>query len=238
MRTGLNVGPAMAGLIGCNDGIWKRPQFDIWGSTVNVARQMDTTGVPGSTQVTNCVVEVMKSIKDPEYEFEIRTQMINKGYKRLTYFVRENFERHEGQQQQQISNYHQQQHRQIAMGQKTYHHIPTDTNQQQWQQNLITVQPPPHNIHRTIIQQSERDQSSSPLIQHTQHSYYAKVPQEIRHKCIEPQKSPPPPPLSHSPPPANIRRAQQNYPMPSHQCSGDRDRHSDLMNRSRGTYIF
>lgn len=230
MRTGLNVGPAVAGLIGCNDIMWKRPQFDIWGSTVNVARQMDTSGVPGSTQVTNCVVEVMKSIKDPEYEFEIRTQMLQKGYKRLTYFVRENFERHDSHQhqQQQISNYHQQQHRQIAMGQKIYHQLPTDSNQQQWHKNLIAVQQhPPHNVHRTTTQQSERDrQPSSPLIQHTSHSYYAKVP----------QKSPPPPPPSRSPPPANVRRSQQaqHYPMPQHQCSGERDRHSDQLKRSRG----
>ncbi|VVC26042.1 Hypothetical protein CINCED_3A010240 [Cinara cedri] len=244
LRVGLNVGPAIAGLIGCNDEIWKRPQFDIWGSTVNTARQMDTTGLPGSTQVTNCVVEVMKSVKDSEYEFEIRTQTLHKDYKRRTYFVREHFQRHEGhqymtQQQQQISNYYQQQHRRIAMGQKTYHHLPTDSNQQQWFKNQTAVQPTPHNnIHRTIKQQSECDQPSSPLIQHTQHSYYAKAPQEVRYKCVEPQNSPPPPP-SRSTPPSNMRRKQQSqhYPMPQQQCNEEGDWHSDQLKRSRAASI-
>jgi len=43
------VGPVVAGVIGA-----RRPQYDIWGNTVNVASRMDSTGVQGKIQVTHC----------------------------------------------------------------------------------------------------------------------------------------------------------------------------------------
>ncbi|CAF95567.1 unnamed protein product, partial [Tetraodon nigroviridis] len=46
--TGINVGPVVAGVIGA-----RRPQYDIWGNTVNVASRMDSTGVPGKIQVSS-----------------------------------------------------------------------------------------------------------------------------------------------------------------------------------------
>lgn len=42
------MGPVVAGVIGA-----RRPQYDIWGNTVNVASRMDSTGVPGKIQVTD-----------------------------------------------------------------------------------------------------------------------------------------------------------------------------------------
>lgn len=45
-RTGLNIGPVVAGVIGA-----RKPQYDIWGNTVNVASRMDSTGVPDRIQV-------------------------------------------------------------------------------------------------------------------------------------------------------------------------------------------
>lgn len=44
---GLNVGPVVAGVIGV-----KKPHYDIWGNTVNVASRMDSTGVPNKIQVS------------------------------------------------------------------------------------------------------------------------------------------------------------------------------------------
>ena len=45
---GLHVGPVVSGVIGA-----KKPLFDIWGDTVNVASRMDSTGVGGKIQVSN-----------------------------------------------------------------------------------------------------------------------------------------------------------------------------------------
>lgn len=40
------MGPVVAGVIGA-----RKPQYDIWGNTVNVSSRMDSTGVPDRIQV-------------------------------------------------------------------------------------------------------------------------------------------------------------------------------------------
>lgn len=59
---GINIGPVVAGVIGA-----RKPQYDIWGNTVNVASRMDSTGIPGYTQVTQ---EVVDSLQGSHFEFK------------------------------------------------------------------------------------------------------------------------------------------------------------------------
>lgn len=47
MRVGLHVGPVVAGVIGT-----KRPAFDCWGDTVNVASRLETVAEPGSVLIS------------------------------------------------------------------------------------------------------------------------------------------------------------------------------------------
>ncbi|XP_076846788.1 adenylate cyclase type 4 [Brachyhypopomus gauderio] len=57
LRIGINHGPVIAGVIGAH-----KPQYDIWGNTVNVASRMDSTGVLDKIQVTEETAEVAKSL--------------------------------------------------------------------------------------------------------------------------------------------------------------------------------
>ncbi|KAL6104624.1 adcy1 [Pungitius sinensis] len=79
LRVGINVGPVVAGVIGA-----RRPQYDIWGNTVNVASRMDSTGVPGKIQVTEDVYRLLNH----NYDLVCRGKVSVKGKgEMLTYFL-------------------------------------------------------------------------------------------------------------------------------------------------------
>ncbi|XP_052232628.1 adenylate cyclase type 2-like isoform X2 [Dreissena polymorpha] len=54
LRIGINYGPVMAGVIGA-----RKPQYDIWGDTVNVSSRMDSSGVEGKIQVPEATAQIL-----------------------------------------------------------------------------------------------------------------------------------------------------------------------------------
>ncbi|MBN3282432.1 ADCY5 cyclase, partial [Polyodon spathula] len=80
MKIGLNIGPVVAGVIGA-----RKPQYDIWGNTVNVASRMDSTGVPERIQVTTDMYQVLNGYN---YILECRGVVKVKGKgEMMTYFL-------------------------------------------------------------------------------------------------------------------------------------------------------
>uniref|UniRef100_A0A8C9TJL5 Adenylate cyclase type 7 n=1 Tax=Scleropages formosus TaxID=113540 RepID=A0A8C9TJL5_SCLFO len=80
LRVGINHGPVIAGVIGA-----RKPQYDIWGNTVNVASRMESTGELGKIQVTEETSVVLQKLG---YSCECRGLIDVKGKGELrTYFV-------------------------------------------------------------------------------------------------------------------------------------------------------
>ncbi|XP_060620117.2 adenylate cyclase type 6 [Anolis sagrei] len=80
MKIGLNIGPVVAGVIGA-----RKPQYDIWGNTVNVSSRMDSTGVPDRIQVTTDLYQVLAA-KGYQLEFRGVVKVKGKG-EMTTYFL-------------------------------------------------------------------------------------------------------------------------------------------------------
>ncbi|XP_035011006.1 adenylate cyclase type 7 isoform X3 [Hippoglossus stenolepis] len=80
LRVGINHGPVIAGVIGA-----RKPQYDIWGNTVNVASRMESTGELGKIQVTEETSGVLQKLG---YSCECRGFISVKGKGELkTFFV-------------------------------------------------------------------------------------------------------------------------------------------------------
>ncbi|XP_021189256.3 adenylate cyclase type 8 [Helicoverpa armigera] len=80
LRMGVNHGPITAGVIGA-----RKPHYDIWGNTVNVASRMESTGKAGCIQVTEETCEILQSFG---YYFEQRGLVAVKGKGQLmTYYL-------------------------------------------------------------------------------------------------------------------------------------------------------
>ncbi|XP_030626857.1 adenylate cyclase type 8 [Chanos chanos] len=84
LRVGIAHGPVVAGVIGAT-----KPQYDIWGMTVNLASRMDTTGVNGRIQVPEAT---QKILADWGFVLELRGEIFIKGVSERqgrirTYFI-------------------------------------------------------------------------------------------------------------------------------------------------------
>ncbi|XP_060802220.1 adenylate cyclase type 3 isoform X2 [Amyelois transitella] len=80
LRMGVNHGPITAGVIGA-----RKPHYDIWGNTVNVASRMESTGKAGCIQVTEETCQILESFG---YYFEQRGLVAVKGKGQLmTYYL-------------------------------------------------------------------------------------------------------------------------------------------------------
>ncbi|XP_068443810.1 adenylate cyclase type 2-like [Clinocottus analis] len=80
LRIGINLGPVIAGVIGAH-----KPQYDIWGNSVNVASRMDSTGVLDKIQVTE---ETAQMVEGVGYSVTLRGVINVKGKGEITtYFV-------------------------------------------------------------------------------------------------------------------------------------------------------
>uniref|UniRef100_A0AAX7VEV0 adenylate cyclase n=1 Tax=Astatotilapia calliptera TaxID=8154 RepID=A0AAX7VEV0_ASTCA len=71
LRVGIAHGPVVAGVIGAT-----KPQYDIWGSTVNLASRMDSTGVSGRIQVPEATRRILT---DWGFVLELRGEIFVKG---------------------------------------------------------------------------------------------------------------------------------------------------------------
>ena len=80
LKMGINHGPVTAGVIGA-----RKPHYDIWGNTVNVASRMESTGRAGSIQVTKECCDILTNFG---YQFEQRGLVHVKGKGQLmTYYL-------------------------------------------------------------------------------------------------------------------------------------------------------
>jgi adenylate cyclase 3 len=80
LKMGINHGPITAGVIGA-----RKPHYDIWGNSVNVASRMESTGKAGCIQVTE---ETYKILLCFGYKFEQRGLVNVKGKGQLmTYYI-------------------------------------------------------------------------------------------------------------------------------------------------------
>ncbi len=74
VRIGINTGPVVAGVVGT-----KKFQYDIWGSTVNIAARMESNSEPGKINVSENTYQLLKN----KYQFAYRGVIKAKNYQQL-----------------------------------------------------------------------------------------------------------------------------------------------------------
>ena len=83
-RIGIHSGPLVGGVVGR-----KKFQYDVWGDSVNVASRMEGACAAGNVNVSNATYELIKNIKD--FNFEHRGPIDVKGKGEMDmYYVRGN----------------------------------------------------------------------------------------------------------------------------------------------------
>lgn len=56
LRIGIHTGPVVAGVVGLN-----KYAYDIWGSTVNIASRVESSGEPGKVNVSSYTYSIIKN---------------------------------------------------------------------------------------------------------------------------------------------------------------------------------
>jgi adenylate cyclase len=78
LRIGIDSGPVVAGVIGAT-----RLAYDLWGTTVSRASQMESSGFPGTIQVTSATHDLLKD----KYLFEERGSFYVPGQGEMTTYL-------------------------------------------------------------------------------------------------------------------------------------------------------
>jgi class 3 adenylate cyclase len=71
LRIGIHVGPVVAGVVGK-----KKYDYDIWGSTVNIASRLESNGIPGQVNISAFTYELIKDKYKCNYRGKIHAKNI------------------------------------------------------------------------------------------------------------------------------------------------------------------
>ena len=81
IRIGINSGPVVAGVVGT-----KKFQYDIWGTTVNIAARMESSSTLGKINISEFTYQLVNDEFDCEYRGEIEAK---NGERLKMYFVKQ-----------------------------------------------------------------------------------------------------------------------------------------------------